>query len=183
MKEPAHTNEPMFMVSYSPLIELFGRFCFNCKAENPKVQVKRIGSMASVVQACSKCLTENFTWRSQPMVMGRHAAGNIMTSFGILMSGINISQAMLMFRHMNLASISVRSYHAHQSTFLFPAILKHWEVYQSGLIEEVKKSDEDSQTWSGDGRFDSMGHSAKYGVYTMWSNTTSKLVHFELLQV
>jgi hypothetical protein len=53
-----------------------------------------------------------------------------------------------------------------------------WEVYQSGLIEEVKDSGEDSQTWSGDGRFDSMGHSAKYGVYTMWSNTTSKLVHF-----
>jgi solute carrier family 8 (sodium/calcium exchanger) len=176
-------NEPMFLVHYSPLVELFGRFCFNCKAENPKVQVKHIGSMATVVQACSKCLMENFTWRSQPMVMGRYAAGNIMTSFGILMSGINISQAMLMFRHMNLATISVRTYHIHQSTHLFPAVLKHWEVYQSGLIEEVKDSGEESQTWSGDGRFDSMGHSAKYGVYTMWSNTTSKLVHFELVQV
>ena len=171
------------MVTYSPLIELFAKFCFNCKAENPKVQVKRIGSMATVVQMCNKCLAEDFVWRSQPMVMGRYPSGNILTSFGILMSGINISQAMLMFRHMNLAMISVRSYHSHQSTFLFPAILKHWEVYQSGLIEDVKKSNEESQTWSGDGRFDSMGHSAKYGVYTMWSNTTSKLVHFELLQV
>ncbi len=175
-------NEPVFLVYYSPLVELFGRFCFNCKADNPKVQVKRIGSMSTVIQACSKCLTDNFTWRSQPMVLGRHAAGNIMTSFGILMSGINISQAMLMFRHMNLATISVRTYHLHQGTFLFPAILKHWEVYQSGLIEEVKNSKE-SQAWSGDGRFDSMGHSAKYGAYTMMNNTTSKLVHFELLQV
>ena len=38
-------------------------------------------------------------------------------------------------------------------------------------------------TWSGDGRFDLMGHSAKYGVYTMYNNSISKLVHFELLQV
>ena len=116
------------------------------------------------------------------MVMGRYPAGNIMTTFGILMSGINISQALLMFRHMNLATISARSYHLHQSELLIPAVLKHWEVYQSGLSKEVNDSEEESQTWSGDGRFDSMGHSAKYGVYTMSSNTTSKLVHFELIQ-
>ena len=131
----------MFMVTYSPLIELFAKSCFNCKAENPKVQVKRIGSMATVVQMCNKCLMEDFVWRSQPMVMGRYPSGNILTSFGILMSGINISQAMLMFRHMNLAMTSVQSYHGHQSTFLFPAILKHWEVYQSGLIEDVGGGD------------------------------------------
>ena len=139
--------------------------------------------MATIEQACSKCLMKNFKWRSQPMVMGRYPAGNIMTSFGILMSGINISQAMLMFRHMNHATISVRSYHGHQSELLIPAVLKHWEDYQSGLIREVNDSEEESQTWSGDGRCDSMGHSAKYGVYTMWSNTTSKLVHLELIQV
>jgi hypothetical protein len=88
------------------------------------------------------------------------------------MSGINISQAMLMFRHMNLATITAQSYHSCQGVFLIAAV----------LIEDVKNSKE-SQTWSGDGRFDSMGHSVKYGIYTMWSNTTSKLVHFELHQV
>ena len=35
----------------------------------------------------------------------------------------------------------------------------------------------------GDGRFDSVGHNAKYGTYTMYSNSISKLVHFELVQV
>jgi solute carrier family 8 (sodium/calcium exchanger) len=35
----------------------------------------------------------------------------------------------------------------------------------------------------GDGRFDSMGHSAKYGVYTMQSTSLMKIVHFELVQV
>ena len=55
------------------------------------------------------------------------------------------NQAMLMFRHMNLAMISVQSYHGHQSTFLFPAILKHWEVYYFSLIEEEKKSNEECE--------------------------------------
>ena len=172
----------MFLVFYSSLLQLLGMFFFNCKAETPKVQVKRNRSMAIVQQICCKCLKDNFTWKSQPLILGKYPTGNIMTSFGILMSGINISQAMLMFMHMNLATITVWSYHLHQSTFLIPAILRHWEVYQSALIEDVKNSKE-SQTWSGDVRFDSMGQSAKYGVYTMWSNTTSKLVHFELLQV
>ena len=37
--------------------------------------------------------------------------------------------------------------------------------------------------WSGDGRFDSMGHLAKYGAYTMFSTSIMKVVHFELVQV
>ena len=38
-------------------------------------------------------------------------------------------------------------------------------------------------SWSGDGRFDSMGHNAEYGVYSMFNSSISKIVHFELLQV
>ncbi len=37
--------------------------------------------------------------------------------------------------------------------------------------------------WTGDGRFDSVGHSAKYGVYNMFCTTIMKIVHFELVQV
>ena len=38
-------------------------------------------------------------------------------------------------------------------------------------------------TCSGDGRFDSMGHSAKYGAYPMFCNSISKIVHYEIRQV
>jgi hypothetical protein len=38
-------------------------------------------------------------------------------------------------------------------------------------------------SWCGDGRFDLMGHNAKFGVYSMFSADLSKIVHFELLQV
>ena len=48
------------------------------------------------------------------------------------------------------------------------------------MIEQLRRSKD--VVWSGDGRFDSTGHSAKYGLYTMFCCTTLKIVHFELLQ-
>ena len=104
-----------------------------------------------------------------------------MLSFGILMSGVSINQVMLMLKHIGLLVIGVRTYFLHQGKFLFPSILKHWENYRSALIEKLR--DIEDVHWCGDGRFDSMGHNAKYGCYTMFSNSISKLIHFELLQV
>jgi hypothetical protein len=104
-----------------------------------------------------------------------------MLSFGIMASGAKISQTLLMFKHMGLSAISPRTYYYRQKRFHFPSLLRHWEIYQASLLGELKEIEKPA--WSGDGRFDSMGHSAKYGVYTMYSNSISKLVHFELFQV
>ena len=174
-------DEPKFIVFFGMLLGLFSMFCFKCKSKNPTATVKRIGTMATVVQSCKKC-GDNFVWRSQPLIQGRHPAGNIMLSFSILMSGVSISQAFLMFKHLGLKVISPRTYFFHQKKFLFPAVFLYWEKYQKALLDKIKGLT-GAVEWSGDGRFDSMGHNAKYGVYTMFCNSISKLVHFELLQV
>ena len=174
------SNEPKFVVFYNVLVAIFQLFCFHCKWDKPAAEVRRIGTMASVTQKCKHCGGE-YTWKSQPSMFGRHPAGNVMLSFGILTSGAKISQTLLVLKHMGLSAISPRTYYYHQKKFLFPSILKHWGTVQSTLLQKVKEVQEPQ--WSGDGRFDSMGHSAKYGVYTMYCNSTSKLVHFELLQV
>ena len=96
-------------------------------------------------------------------MFGRHPVGHVVLSFAILASG-KISQTLLMFKHMGLSVISLRTYFYHQKKFLFPSVLHHWETKQSSLLDEVKNFEEPQ--WSGDGRFDSMGHSAKYRVYT-----------------
>jgi solute carrier family 8 (sodium/calcium exchanger) len=64
---------------------------------------------------------------------------------------------------------------------MFPLILKYWEKSRAALINQLQGIEE--SVWAGDGRFDSMGHSAKYGCYTMLNCNLTKLVHFELLQV
>ena len=164
------------------LMGLFKLFCFQCKEASPLFQLFWWWLRATVIQSCKHCgNNRQFKWRSQPLIHGRHPAGNIMMSFSILMSGVNISQIFLMFRHMGLSAISPRTYFAHQKKLLFPSIFMYWEKYHAALIEKVKGI-KDAQ-WSGDGRFDSMGHNAKYGVYTMFCNSISKLVQFELIQV
>ena len=174
-------DEPKFIVFYSVLLRLFSMFCFKCKREKPKVKTEQNGTMVTVLQYCDACQGKSFTWRSQPFVLGRYPAGNILLSFAILMAGASISKVLLVFRHMGLSVYSSRTFFYHQHKFVFPAILIYWESYQSSLIESLKSVGQ--VVWCGDGTFDSMGHSAKYGVYTMFCTTILKIVHFDLLQV
>ena len=64
---------------------------------------------------------------------------------------------------------------------LLPTIFIHWQDYQRNIINRLKAL-ESSLTISGDGRHD-MGHSAKYGAYTVFSSTTQQIIHFSLIQV
>ena len=97
------------------------------------------------------------------------------------MSGVGINKVFLLFKHLGLCSVTTRTYFIHQKELLIPSAMVYWEKYRNSLIDKVKKIK--NATWSGDGRFDSMGHSAKYGAYTMFCNSISKIVHFEIRQV
>lgn len=142
--------------------------------------MRQSGTMVTVRQHCSRC-SDGFVWRSQPFVHGKYPAGNVLLSFAVLMAGASISKVLLVFRHMGLSVYSVRTFFAHQRSFIFPTVLHHWESYRAGLVNLLKNTKD--VVWSGDGRFDSMGHSAKYGAYTMMCTNILKVVHFELVQV
>jgi hypothetical protein len=48
------------------------------------------------------------------------------------------------------------------------------------MKETIKKNE---VVVAGDGRHDSMGHSAKYCAYTLFNCTTPNIIHFSLVQV
>ena len=54
-------------------------------------------------------------------------------------------------------------------------------MYRFALIDKMKTANE--VIVYGDGRFNSMSHSAKYGEYTIFCSNTRKIVHFEISQV
>ena len=84
-------------------------FCFNCKQEQPGVKILRNGSMVTGEQICNHCGADRtFTRRSQPFVFGKFPAANLMMPFGIVTSGVNISQAFIPFCLMGLCAISPR---------------------------------------------------------------------------
>ena len=142
--------------------------------------MKSNGTLVTVLQTCSSC-AKQFVWKSQPYILGKHPAGNMLLSNAILMAGAFVSKVLLVCQHLGLEVYSVRTYFYHQKNYLFPAVVKHWKNYRSSLIESLKLKK--ALTWCGDGRFDSMGHCAKYGVYTMFCSDIDKCVHFELIQV
>lgn len=63
-----------------------------------------------------------------------------------------------------------------------PSIYLFWKKYQAKLLDQLEESDEDLII-GGDGRHDSMGHSAKYGAYTVFCCNISKIIDFALVQV
>lgn len=58
----------------------------------------------------------------------------------------------------------------HQIDYPFPVVIPYWQKYKADLISKLKALKK-NVVWSGDGCFDSMGHSTKYGAYTMFCNT------------
>ena len=60
---------------------------------------------------------------------------------------------------------------------LFPAIYLHWKKYLATVLEKLKAMGK-SLIMSGDGRHDSMGHSAKFGAYTIFCCSLPLVIHF-----
>jgi hypothetical protein len=59
---------------------LFSMFCFKCKAGDPKIQIKKNGTAVSIEQECLHC-RNSFQWDSQPLILGKYPAGNILLSY------------------------------------------------------------------------------------------------------
>lgn len=143
--------------------------------------MKQHRTMVTVEQLCPTCGDQSYHWRSQPLILGKHPPRNILLSFAVLMAGASISKVLLVFKRLMLSACCARTYITHQKKFLFPVILHFWESYRASLVAKLK--DMKDVVWSGDGRFHSMRHSAKFGEYTMFCPTILKVAHFELLQV
>ena len=99
-------TEPKFIVFYSMLLAVFKIFCFVSKSPNPSVEMATNGTMITVTLNCRSCgPTKRFKWMSQPLVLGRYPAGNLLLSFDTITSGVNISQKLLLFKHKGLCTI------------------------------------------------------------------------------
>jgi len=73
------------------------------------------------------------------MVLGRHPAGKILLSFGILMAKVTVTKVLLVLKHVGISVYNARTYFVYQSKFLFPAILTYWERHRSKLVNQINK--------------------------------------------
>ena len=82
-------EEPKAIVFLSKLLMLF-QACHLCFAKNPLLSVAQSGTMLTITSTCSQ-RKESISWTSQPYMLGKFPAENLLLSFAILCSGASIN--------------------------------------------------------------------------------------------
>ena len=154
--------------------------CFICKSKFVTVEKLMFGSLLCIKQACSQC-SNIFDWFSQPYI-GKVPAGNVLLSAAILYTSCLPAKALRMFKTLNCAAITRKTYFRHQNSYLQLAISLVWERHQRKLLSELM-IEKKGLVLAGDGRADSPGHSAKYGSYSIIDIKKNKVVDVKLVQV
>ena len=151
-----------------------------CRSTYTSIEKVTIGSFLRIKQICHHC-SNKYVWESQPYV-GKVPAGNILISAAILYTGLLPAKALRVFRSMNCATITRKTFFRHQKAFLQPAISYIWKEEQEAIINHLTVTKE-ALVLGGDGRADSPRHSAKYGSYSVIDLKQSKVVDIKLVQV
>ncbi|KAG8543191.1 hypothetical protein GDO81_002715 [Engystomops pustulosus] len=170
-----------FMVFESCLDELI--LSIPCRGEQgcdrPIVNIWKEVSGTSVTVHVS-CGIHNYKlWDSQPQT-GGIPAGNLLLSSAILFSGLTFVKVRHLFYILGLLCIDKATYGKHQVNHLFPAIGNQWNLEQTAIIDNLKKS---PLCLSGDGQYDRPGHLTKHGIYTLLDVNSKKVVSFHIEQL
>ena len=169
-------DDTKFVVFKQELFKLFKR-CPDCGADVIKEEQSTQGTQLFVTRIC-KNGHKNF-WSSQPMIEGM-AAGNLLLSSSILLSGSTYTKVASLADILKLKFFSERTFYSIQDKYLFPVINEFWHQEQNSVFSALG----DKDLWlSGDGRCDSPGHNAKYDTNTMIDQQTDKIVDFHVVQV
>ena len=148
-------------------------------APSPEVSPSQTGTLLTIETKCSAC-KGIFTWKCQPFLLGKFPAGNLLLSFAVLCAGASIKKVLTVFQHMGVLVYNEPTYYYHQRHLLIPTVVSFWRKYQKKILDTLKGKE---VVLAGDGRHDSMGHSAKFGTYTMFCCTVGLIIHVVLVQV
>ena len=171
-----YPQDDKFLVFKLELVKLLKR-CPECGAGIRKRHESTQGSLLLVTLKCINGHT--YFWKSQPMIKGM-AAGNLLLSFSILLSGATYTKIATLAEILRLCFFSEKTFCNIQDSYLFPVINEVWKGEQNSVFNELKDTE---LCLSGDGLCDSPGHNAKYGTYTMIDQSGDKIVNFQIVQV
>jgi len=152
--------------------------CSKCFKRNFISSVTFKGTLLTIKTNCIN--NHIFEWRSQPLIKNT-GAGNILLSAAKLYSGNTFARITEMLKMINVVHISRSRFFEIQKTLLFPAMNKYYKNSRVQLYDECLKSP--INHFSGDGRCDSPGYSAKYGTYSLMNTETNKIIDFQVVYV
>ena len=170
-EEDSKPVNPQNVVKYLVFKEQLDKLLKRCPECGAAVRKKHTSTQGTMLLATLKCINGHaHTWNSQPVIKGM-AAGNLLMSSAILLSGATFTKIATLAEILGLCFFSEKTFCSIQDSYLFPVINEVWEREQDTVFNDLEGKD----LWlSGDGRCDSPGHSAKYGTYTMIDQTLTR---------
>lgn len=173
-------DERKYIVFESQLRKLFTT-CSSCGSGVVQIFKRESGTLLTMWMECESCSNEGEKWDSQPC-LGNIPAGNVLLSAATLFSGGSCTSTLRLLQHLNVASITERTFYRHQTRFLQPAIEKEWKKQRKQIKQQLLNEGK-PLIIGGDGRADSPGHSAKFGTYTAIDLMSNKIMDIQLVQV
>lgn len=102
--------------------------------------------------------------------LGKVSCRKFTFKFCHLCAGASVRKMRLVFCHKGMLVYHEPTYYYHQRHLLIPSIVTFWRKYQKKLFDQLSNKD---VVLAGNGRHDSMGHSTKFGTYTIFCFTPS----------
>ncbi|XP_044143116.1 uncharacterized protein LOC122932649 isoform X2 [Bufo gargarizans] len=118
-------------------------------------------------------------WESQPRT-GGIPVGNLLVSSAILFSGLTFVKVRHLFYILGLLCIDKATHQKNQVYHLFPTISNQWNLEQTAIMDNLKKS---PLCLAGDGQCDRLGHLTKHGIYTLIDINSKRVVSFHIEQL
>ncbi|KAI4826169.1 hypothetical protein KUCAC02_021810, partial [Chaenocephalus aceratus] len=157
----ASPQRQKYVVDEERLLNLFTICRVCCVRGATKFISAKSGTLITVEQYCRFCDTTS-SWTSQPKE-GLIAEGNISLSCAILYAGAVPHKVIRVLNFWGVQTYSKETYFYHQKQYLHGAVRRVWEKQHSVNLSQLHKH----SSFAGDARCDSMGHSAKYGSYSL----------------
>lgn len=175
---PPHEDNK-YIVFETKLLDLF-KLCRDCGSGNVYIKKRVMGTLLIITVECYSC-DKSSKWESQPFYQNR-PAGNLLLSAATLFAGGSWTMMRRILSQLRLACIADQTFYTIQRESLQPAIQRRWSEQQQQVVGQLLSTGVPLVIAS-DGRADSPGHSAKFGVYTGLEATLNKIVDLELVQV
>ena len=170
------SEESKSIVFDSQLKKLFQR-CQQCGARVKCASLKQRGSLICVTYSCVGGHTDD--WFSQPLLKGA-AEGNLVCSAGILYTGNHYASTNAFMSASKIRFFTKGNFNSHQRKYLWPVVNQRFQLQNTELLQSLQG---ERLVLAGDGRCDSPGHNAKYGIYSIMHVPTEKIIDFSLVQV
>ena len=176
LEEQLSSNNLAFIVYWSSLVLLL-QYCLSCPAK-ALVNSGFIQGSALVVELICKDGHISLL-RLQPRTSNFYE-GNIVLAASILFSANTFSKIKKYFELACIPFILHTSYYNLQKDYLFGVANEAWVREGKEVVSKI--SQPHPCVFSGDGRYDSPGHNAKYLTYTFLEHSINKIVAMSVTQ-